>query len=96
MSSPNEDDITLLRSVGIGLDIKVFMESALGKFLLERAECEAVSAFTALKIADPEDAKLIRSLQNTIKVAESFEIWLIEGIDAGKAAEAQYEASRLD
>ena len=96
MSDEMPDDSVLLRTIGLGMDIKVFKKSPVGKFLLDRAEMEAVQSFNALKIADPEDPRLIRELQNKIKVAESFELWLEEGIESGKNAEDQYEASRLD
>ena len=87
------EDSGIIKQIDLGLAIESFLESDLGKFMLDRAAGEAIEAVDAIKIANPNDADEIRRLQNIIHRAESFEVWLIEGLQQGRAMEQQLELS---
>lgn len=84
-------DKNIIEQIDLGLAIESFLESNLGKFMLERAAGEAIEAMDMLKQVDPEDSKEIRRLQNIVQRGEGFEIWLIEGLQQGRAMEQQLE-----
>lgn len=70
--------------IGQGVEAEVFLQSALGKALIARAEQEREVAIDLLKSADAEDAAGIRALQNQIYRAESIQGWLAEIVMAGR------------
>ena len=49
-----------------------------------------------LKVADAEDVKLIRRLQNEIWLAERFEGWLTQLVMNGRQSLAQYDVRTSD
>lgn len=77
----------LLKQAAFGIETEAFVLSAMGKYLINRAETEAEVATDALKIVDPTDCKEITRLQAIIWRAESFQRWLAELIQAGNDAE---------
>lgn len=79
----------LLKAVDLGFQAEAFLQSDLGCYLVQRAEAQTEEAVEALKVADPEDAKAIRALQNTIAVAESVQYWLGDVIQQGVNAQQQ-------
>ncbi len=79
----------LFTAVEMGLDAQAFLESRLGKYLVQRAEDERDEAMDELKGADSDSPKLIRSLQNRIWRAEQFQYWIAELIQSGNLAEEQ-------
>lgn len=84
-------DIDELKRVqALGEEAERFIESRLGRHMIERAEEEIANAVEVLKTVDPENIKEIRALQNKIKVGEDFQYWLAEAVQAGlNAIEAQ-------
>lgn len=83
-------DLNILeQSIAFGISVERFLQSDIGKYLVERADAEIDEAVEALKRSDPEDAKAIRALQGKIFVAESFQLWLAEAIQ--DAANSQQE-----
>lgn len=88
------DMSAIMAGIGLGYDIEAFVESKLGKYLLDRARDEAMTAMEELKAVDATDSKRIAQLQNLVQRAEGFEGWLIEGLQQGKAMEAQLELSQ--
>lgn len=92
MNENDTNDAALLRQVGLGFDIEAFLSGPVGRYLTERAESEINEAVAELCNADPEDPKAIRTIQNRIHRAESFQQWLAEGVQAGMQAEDQLQA----
>lgn len=74
-----------------GKEVETFLKSPIGDFLLSRSREQADEAIEKLKSIDPQDWKAIQSLQNTIKVAESFQVWLGDAVAAGHQSIAQLE-----
>lgn len=87
MTDPRE----LLATVEMGLDAQAFLDSRIGMAIVARAEEERELAVDELKTADPENAKMIRALQNRIWRAEQFQYWIAEMINAGTLAEEQLQ-----
>lgn len=71
------------------MEVEAFLMSDIGRYLTKRAEAEVESAVELMKEADPEDAKAIRGLQNTIRVAESVLYWLADAVQSGLNAQAE-------
>lgn len=69
--------------VGFGAQTEQFLKSDIGRYLLERSKEQVDAAVEELKRVDPEEAKKIRELQNTIARNEGVEQWLGEIIQAG-------------
>lgn len=82
-------DKNLQQAIALGFDVEAFFGSPLGKYLIKRAEDEVDAAVEELKRADPDNAKAIRDLQNTITRAESFQYWLGDAVNAGKNAQLE-------
>jgi len=78
-----ENTNLLERAIALGFEAEAFLQSDIGRYLIERADDEIDTALDELKRADPEDAKTIRRLQGDIKVAESIQYWLAEAIQDG-------------
>jgi len=80
----------LTTAIDFGFEVEAFLQSRLGKHLIQRAETEIDDNVEALKKADPEDAKAIRTLQNAIYRAEAIQYWMAEAIQAGEMAQQQF------
>lgn len=76
--------------IAFGLDVKVFMESPIGRYLAMRANSNIETALDAMRSVDPEDPKAIRILQNEIKCAENFLQWMGEAVTEGENAERAF------
>ena len=85
----NQELNPLLKAVDLGFQAEAFLQSDIGRYLVQRAEAQVDAAVEALKQEDPEDAKAIRALQNTIAVAESVQYWLADAIQQGENAQQQ-------
>lgn len=85
MIAPNREQT--VKEIAIGLDAERFMQSDLGRYLLGRAQANVEEAMEGLKVADPDNAKEVRDLQNIVMVNEYFLYWLGEAITQGRAAE---------
>lgn len=79
----------LLKAVDLGFQAEAFLQSDVGRYLVQRAEAQVDEAVEALKQADPEDAKGIRNLQGVIAVAEAVQYWLADVIQQGENAQQQ-------
>lgn len=76
----------LIAEAELGEQAEAFMESDLGRYFVGCCDQEIESAQERLKVADPENARVIRQLQNDIWRAESAKRWFAELIAAGKTA----------
>lgn len=83
------DNRDLIHQIDLGIQIEAFLGSDVGKYLIGRAEHDVEEATEELKKADPENPKLIRTLQNKIKCAESIQYWMAEAIQSGHLAQQQ-------
>jgi len=90
----SDDKSGLMAEIALGHDIEAFLDSAIGKFLIARAQTEAITAMHALKSIDPTKTEEVRALQNAVQRAEGFEEWLIEGLQQGRNAEEQFELAQ--
>jgi len=69
-----------------GVQVEDFINSPVGQFLVDKARAQINDALEKLQVADPEDPKIIRALQNQACVAESIMQWLGEAIREGQGA----------
>ena len=82
-----------MAEVQLGIEAEAFIHSAVGRYLVGRAEDERQRALEALGTVDPEDAKLIRELQNQHWRSNAVSGWLAEAIQDGAHAEAAMTAT---
>ncbi|HXK61222.1 MAG TPA: hypothetical protein PLP42_15145 [Acidobacteriota bacterium] len=95
VAAMNPDSNPVLKTIDFGMEVEAFLQSDIGRYLVKRAESEVDSAVETLKEVDPEDAKSVRGLQNTIRVAESIQYWLADAIQSGMNAQVElYEQSK--
>ena len=83
MSGLDPNDPTV-RSAVFGKQVEEFLNTDVGKYLVQQAEHEAAEAIEALKTTWPWRTRRIRELQNRIWVAEHFQKWLGDAIVAGQ------------
>lgn len=81
----------LYQQISLGMDAQKFVESPLGKYLLERAAAEKDEALRSLSVVDPCDWKAVMTLQNIIHRAESFGQWLLDAIEEGRRLEREVQ-----
>lgn len=85
--SQNSEIRDLFKAVELGLDARQFLESALGKYVAQRAMDEMYAATQALAEVDPFDHKGIVQEQLRHRVASAALSWLAQAIEAGSQAE---------
>lgn len=90
----SEIDRNLLGQISMGMDGEAFVNTDLGRAILERCAVEAIEAVEGLKSIRPGDydsleqfAEAVRDLQVKVYRAEGFEQWLMEIIDNGRNTE---------
>lgn len=76
-----------IMAVELGLDAQKFLQSNLGRALVDKAEHEKGTFLVALVDADPDDRKLNRRIRNEILLRELGVNWILEVIGTGKVAE---------
>ncbi len=76
--------------IALAADAKDFLNSHLGKYLMERAENDMLSAQTEFARVDPEDSVSIRALQTKIKRYHDFKHWLTTALEAGDVVYEQF------
>lgn len=87
-----ESNRELYAAVDFSLEIKAFLGSTIGKYLIANAEEERDEAIAALVNCPAGDVSRISELQQTIKRAESIQFWMAEAIQAGVNADEQLRA----
>lgn len=73
----------LEQSIAFGIEVENFLQSDIGRYLVQRADEEIEDAVEQLKRADPDEPRVIRHLQSRIQVVESIQYWLAEAIQDG-------------
>ncbi len=81
-----EDILDEVEKAEIGEEARHFIESELGKKMLDMADQQLKMAQEALETVDPENSKDIRTLQNKAQISRNFGEWLSELIDQGENA----------
>lgn len=95
MSQEEQRDLAATRAeIAFGMDVEAFMKGSFGRFLTAKANHDREEALEALATVDPSDPDAIRKLQNDIKAASNFLIWMEEAVVAGKNAEQAFIASQ--
>ena len=86
----------MMAEVALGIDIQGFLNDTAGRFLMAKAENEAMAAleeFRTLKRSDYPSAEQfagrVVELQHSMDLPEKFELWLSEAIEAGRNMEEQ-------
>jgi len=80
----------LIVAAELGDEAKRFLESELGKKMLELASIEVITAQEMLERVDPTDAEAIRKLQYQAMFGRKFEEWLQELMTRGEQAISVY------
>ncbi len=75
------------REITFGMDMEIFMQSDVGKFLSRRAAAEIRELRKAFDTVEPTDAKKIAELQNAIAVRGMWREWIEGAIAEGTAAQ---------
>lgn len=83
--SPEERE--LMNAVQCGLEAEAFLGSYFGRDLLKRVDEDHKDALQKLVEADPEDPKLIRQLQNEVKIPLRALGYIKEIISFGQCAD---------
>jgi len=81
------DELELKKAATLGVEAEKFVQSNLGRALVERAQDVVDQAVAELKKINPKDTEGITRLQNEIWKAESFITWLDEIFEEGLTAE---------
>jgi len=83
MSNENQ----MLMDVAVfGEQVRQFMESPVGRYLLQKADEEKDLAILELVNVDAQDYKAVQSAQNQFQRAEDFQAWLTEAVTKGLQA----------
>ena len=84
------ETIAILKTIDFGAEVKAFLGTNIGKYLVAKAEGEVADAVEELKTVSPSDPVAIADLQNRVYRAESFQYWLAEAIQTGQSVEYQF------
>ena len=79
-----------IRDVELGEEARNFLDSHLGKEIMDRATKRYEDNLILLSKADPNDPKAIMKIQNQIQLFEQFDGWLREIVDTGNAELAAF------
>ena len=83
MNDKEEQQALYWEKAILGKQIDEFLSSEIGKFLLNKAHDEWVTAIEALRDCSPED---LLKHQSNMKRAESIRAWLIGAVEEGLRA----------
>ena len=81
----------LIAEAELGEEARRFLESDLGKAVMGMAEQNVELARIRLGEIDPDDRKLLITLQNEIKLGERFKQYVLELFQNGEQAKAIYK-----
>ena len=79
----------ILQQIDLGFQVEAFLQSDIGRYLVQRAEAQVEESVEKLKRCDPENSTQIRAIQHDIQVAEAIQYWLAEAIQSGLNAQQQ-------
>lgn len=78
-----------IMAVELGLEAQKFLQSSLGRAMVDIAEHEKGMFLEALVDADPDDKKANRKIRNEIKLRELGLNWVFEIIGSANVAEKE-------
>ncbi len=76
-------------AIDFGMEVRTFIGSKIGVYLVDRAEAEREQAMADLVDISAFDSSEIMRLQSSIKRAESIQRWMAELIQEGVSAAEQ-------
>ena len=82
----------LICLVAMGIQVKAFINSDLGRYLLDRSNAEQKAALEQLGNVDTDDPKAIRRLQFNLQVAAGIQNWLADLVVEARNAEEALRA----
>lgn len=91
-NTPDPIAAKLEQTASLGAEIRAFLNTNPGIYLIQRCEEEMEEAMQLLKDHDPHDVPGIIALQNRIFRAEKIIEWLEEGVAAGDQADQALDA----
>ena len=83
----------LLETAVFGKEVENFLQTNIGRYIVERAEKQAEQAMEELKRVAWWRGRRIKQLQNRIAVAESVQQWLADAIMDGLSATRSLESN---
>lgn len=86
MNEEQEDAELIVKRAVFGKQVEQFLNSDIGRYMVQRATLRAESAVESFKRCDPSDVAQVRKLQNEILWAESFSDWLSAAVTDGLQA----------
>ncbi len=93
---PTPEQQDLLQMAAIGKQLEDFFRTKAFEWLLDQAHDMKDAACNELAVVTPTDAGKIMELQRDIQVADRFEQWITEGIQAGQSAEHELNQTHPD
>ena len=82
----------LIRLIDMGIQVEAFINSDLGRYLLDRSNAEQKAALEQLGNVDPDGTKAIRRLQFNLQVAAGIQNWLADLVVEARNAEETLRA----
>jgi len=92
--SENEDAQfmqNIAQTIAFGAEVEAFLNSSIGKYLVERAEGQRESAIEEFKRINPALTSEVVEIHHKLMVAEAIQHWLADAILAGHEAARQLE-----
>lgn len=86
-----EEGKELMQKVAIGLDAERFLRTELGGFLVDRLIEHRRVALALLEEVDPDDAKMVRKIQNEAYLPQMILQTINDAIDSYKLAEERLQ-----
>lgn len=83
--APDPENPTV-RAAMFGQDVKRFLQTEIGSYLVKKADTESQAALRDLREVDPFDGPKVSACQMRVKVAEAVIVWLGDAIVHGEEA----------
>ena len=83
-----------VRVAVFGQQVKDFLESPVGDYVVQRASAERTKAIEGLKTVNPFSSEDVLKLQLEVRWAEHFLGWLGAAVQDGQNAESQIEGEQ--
>ena len=77
----------MMRLIDMCIQVEAFINSDLGRYLLDRSNAEKKAALEQLGEVDPDDPKAIRRLRFNLQVAAGIQNWLADLVVEARNAE---------
>lgn len=75
-----------VRLAMFGKQVEHFLDTGIGRYLIERASKQSEAAVESLKQVDPTDMKAVMKAQLEVRVADSIIVWLGDAVADGQQA----------